>query len=127
MAELSSLYRGPVERDATLADKTNFRLGGRADWLETYKVEAVMADHALFIGWNRPIPGREGGAMEAFQSGLAYFAKKVEAGEIESFEPVVLAAHGGDMNGFILVRGDSDKLTKLRDSDEFLDMMGAVR
>ncbi len=35
MEGLAALYTGPVERDAPLADKTTFRLGGRADWLFT--------------------------------------------------------------------------------------------
>ena len=35
MQELAAVYDGPVERDASLADKSNFRLGGSADWLFT--------------------------------------------------------------------------------------------
>jgi UDP-N-acetylmuramate dehydrogenase len=35
MRELSAVYDGAVERDAPLADKSNFRLGGTADWLFT--------------------------------------------------------------------------------------------
>ncbi len=33
MDGLAAVYSGPVEKDAPLADKTSFRLGGRADWL----------------------------------------------------------------------------------------------
>ena len=35
MADPRAVYDGPAERDAPLADKSNFRLGGRADWLFT--------------------------------------------------------------------------------------------
>ena len=33
MVELSAVYAGPVERDAPLAELTNFRLGGPGEWL----------------------------------------------------------------------------------------------
>jgi hypothetical protein len=39
--------------------------------------------------------------------------------EIESFEVVLLEQHGGDLNGFILIRGDEDRLAKLRNDQEF--------
>ena len=35
MDGLAAIYAGPAERDAPLADKTSFRLGGPADWLFT--------------------------------------------------------------------------------------------
>ncbi len=37
----------------------------------------------------------------------------------ESLEPVFLESHGGDLNGFTLLRGDRDKLASIRTSDEF--------
>ena len=58
--------------------------------------------------------------MELFASTLAYWTKQKETGNIESFEPVILSRHGGDMNGFILVRGDRNKLDEIKNSDEFL-------
>ena len=42
-----------------------------------------------------------------------------EEGEIESFEPVFLEPHGGDLGGFILIRGEPEKLATLRVSEEF--------
>jgi len=35
-------------------------------------------------------------------------------GEIESFEMVLLEPHGGELGGFILLRGDQDKLARIR-------------
>ncbi len=35
MESLAGVYDGPAQRDAPLADKNNFRLGGPADWLFT--------------------------------------------------------------------------------------------
>ena len=79
-----------------------------------------MADAALFCGWKGTTYGREKQAMELFASTLAYWTKQKETGNIESFEPVILSRHGGDMNGFILVRGDRNKLDEIKNSDEFL-------
>jgi len=81
-----------------------------------------MASACLFIGWNRALQGREHQAMELFQTGMAYYGKLQAAGTIESFEPVLLSSHGGDMNGFILLRGDAQKLAAVRVSPEFVDI-----
>ncbi len=82
----------------------------------------MAATHGLFIGWNRPIPGRESQAIETFQSFLAYLGKQQNQGAIESFEPAFLGPHGGDLNGFVLVKGDRQKISTLRWSDEFLEL-----
>lgn len=81
-----------------------------------------MADSAFFIGWNEAKAGRETHVMELFQTTMTYFTRQMEAGTIESFEPVLLERHGGDMNGFILVRGDHNKLDEMRQTDEFMNM-----
>ena len=80
-----------------------------------------MANAVLFIGWKRPVPGREQQAMGLFQKGIEYYAKSQSEGKIESYEPVILAAHGGDLNGFILVKGDAVKLSELRREDAFIE------
>ena len=33
--------------------------------------------------------------------------------------PVLLEAHGGELDGFFLLRGDQDKLARIRSSEEF--------
>ena len=81
-----------------------------------------MANACLLIGWNRAIQGREQLAMELFQTSMAYYGKLQAAGTIEGIEPVLLSSHGGDMNGFILLRGDSHKLAALRVSADFVDL-----
>jgi hypothetical protein len=78
-----------------------------------------MANAALFIGWNRPVPGREAQALESFQAFMNYLGKCQTEKKIESFEPVIIEAHGGDLNGFCLVRGDRNQLHTLRGSDEW--------
>ena len=78
-----------------------------------------MADAGIFIGWGQPVRGREGAAVDDFNDVLGYFARLQEEGEIESFEPVFLEPHGGDLGGFVLLRGDAERLAAIRVSEEF--------
>jgi hypothetical protein len=82
-----------------------------------------MANHALFVGWHRPFVGRENEGMEAFNASIAFYSKQVAAGNLESFEPVLIGPHGGDLNGFVLLRGEAQKLHTLRHSEEFLELL----
>ena len=79
-----------------------------------------MANAALFIGWGKVVQGREAKSLEVFGEGLEYWTRLQQLGEIESFEPVALEPHGGDLAGFVLIRGDRDKLSRLRYSDEWV-------
>jgi hypothetical protein len=78
-----------------------------------------MAGDALFLGWGPIVRGRELKALEVFQETLTYYAKLQEDGLIDSFEPVLLAPHGGDLAGFILLRGARASLDRVRWSEEF--------
>ena len=78
-----------------------------------------MSKHVLFYGWNRPIPGREKEAAALFQEFLQYLGRLQQEGALDSFEPVILAAHGGDLNGFILMRGEQEKLQGIQRSEEY--------
>jgi hypothetical protein len=71
-----------------------------------------MANAAIFIGWGNVVRGRERKALQVFNEALHYWSGLQQQGEIESFEPVLLELHGGDLNGFILIRGDRDKLNR---------------
>jgi len=77
--------------------------------------------NALFVGWNRGIPGREQQAMQLFQKVMEYYGQLLADGRIESFEPVILANHGGDLNGFVLLKGDPAKLDEIRREETFMD------
>ena len=74
-----------------------------------------MADRVIFTGWTRPVVGREKQAMQLFQKATAYYSKLKTEGKIESFESVMLMPHGGDLNGFTLIRGDAKKLAEFHD------------
>jgi hypothetical protein len=78
-----------------------------------------MAGDALFLGWGPVVRGRELKALEVFQETLTYYGSLREKGLIDNFEPVLVAPHGGDLAGFILLRGTRSSLDEVRSSDEF--------
>jgi hypothetical protein len=78
-----------------------------------------MADAAILVGWNEPKAGREAMAAQLYADAMKYYTTLVEQRAIESFEPVLLTRHGGDFNGFILLRGEAAKLDALQRSEEF--------
>jgi len=82
-----------------------------------------MATSGLFFGWDRPITGREHEAQEIFTQSMNYFNRLRQEGKIESVEPVLLHRHGGDLNGFILVRGDMMKLAQIQDTPDFKELI----
>ena len=49
--------------------------------------------------------------------------KQQSSGAIDSFEPCFLSPHGGDLGGFILVRGERARLAGLRSSEEFEELV----
>src|SRR5205823_10174144 len=60
---------------------------------------------------------------ELFGSFVGFLTKQETAGTIDSFEPCLLSPHGGDLDGFILVRGERSKLSALRHSEEFEELV----
>jgi hypothetical protein len=78
-----------------------------------------MAGDGLFIGWGPVVRGRELKSLEIFQEALGYYGKLQQEGQIDSFEPTLIAPHGGDLAGFILIRGERGKLDQVRTSEEF--------
>jgi hypothetical protein len=81
-----------------------------------------MATGALVIGWGPAVRGREQKALQVFNEAIQFYTRLQQQGTIESFEPVALEPHGGDLVGFLLVRGDREKLNALRTSEEFLHL-----
>jgi hypothetical protein len=78
-----------------------------------------MTNFGLFVGFGAAIDGRETQAARVFGEAMEYYARLQQQGDIESFEGVLLEAHGGDLNGFILLRGDPVKLGMVRASEEW--------
>jgi len=75
--------------------------------------------NALFIGWGQTVHGRERQAQQVFDEAVQYFGGLQQQGEIEAFEPVALEPHGGDLAGFFLIRGDPERLSRMRIRDDF--------
>lgn len=78
-----------------------------------------MAQAALFLGWGENIPGREAKGLEVFNETLQYYGKLQQDGKIDSFEPVLLNPHGGDLDGFVLLKGDEAALNEIEAGEEF--------
>jgi hypothetical protein len=81
--------------------------------------DSKMAGDALFIGWGQVVRGRELRALEVFQESLAYYGRLQQDGRIDSFEPILIAPHGGELAGFVLLRGTRTSLDEARSSEEF--------
>jgi hypothetical protein len=78
-----------------------------------------VAEYALFIGFGPPRAGKEAAAIKNFEESVVYADGLKASGEIESVEYVLLNSHGGDLNGFFLLRGDPEKLGRLSMAPEF--------
>jgi hypothetical protein len=78
-----------------------------------------MADDALFFGWGEVVRGREQQAVEVFQESIEYYSRLQQEGRIESFEPWFLDPHGGDLTGFVVLRGERAQLDEIRRSPEY--------
>ena len=79
-----------------------------------------MTKAALFIGYGPTISGREQKALQVFGEAIEHYTGLQQQGEIDSFEAFILEPHGGELNGFLLVRGDLAKLNTIRYSEEFV-------
>jgi hypothetical protein len=83
----------------------------------------MIQSNVILFGWNRPIVGREGMAAELFAHTVNFYEKLKSSNNIENYQPVFLASHGGDLNGFFLVTGTHAQLDTLQSSDEFVDIV----
>jgi len=80
-----------------------------------------MSKNVVLFGWKRSVPGRESLSAVHFPEILEYLGGLQAQGTIDSFEPVFLASHGGDLNGFILVRGTREKLDNMVGSEQWIE------
>lgn len=85
-----------------------------------------MSDDALFLGWGEVVRGREEKAVEVFNESIEYYSRLQQDGKLESFEPWFLAPHGGDLTGFILLRGEPSQLDEILRSPEFETLQARV-
>ncbi len=78
-----------------------------------------MAGEALFLGWGPVVRGREQNGFQGLPGDHRILRRLQQEGKIDSFEPVLIAPHGGDLGGFVLLRGERGKLDEVRTSEEF--------
>jgi hypothetical protein len=82
-----------------------------------------MNSNVIFFAWDHSIPGREQTSAEHFQEFLQYLGGLQQAGTIQSWDTVFLNSHGGDLNGFFLIRGEPDNLAHLMMTEEWMTHM----
>ncbi len=82
-----------------------------------------MSSNAIFFGWNRSVPGRERLSAEHFREFVQYLDGLQQAGAIHSWDVVFVDIHGGDLNGFFLIRGANAQLNDLIDSEAWVTHM----
>jgi hypothetical protein len=87
-----------------------------------------MSTHGIVVGWNGARSGKEKGMPEKFGEFVGYLLNLQMSKMIDSFEPVILSPHGGDLNGFFLIRADRGRIGTLRGTDAWKDweMWGLV-
>lgn len=79
-----------------------------------------MANACLFIGFSRPVSGKESEAWQLFSGeGLPTFDRFSKEGWCESYDVIGLTPHCGTLGGFVLLRGERAKLDELRRMDAF--------
>ena len=79
-----------------------------------------MSSNVMLFGWNRPIPGREKISAQHFAEFVQYLGGLQQTGAIQSFEIVFLDTHGGDLNGFFLIKGEPAELDTLVATTEWI-------
>jgi hypothetical protein len=86
-----------------------------------------MPKGALFVGWGAIIPGREKSASMVLAEAMSYLQRLAAEGLIESIEVVLLEPHGGDLEGFVLIKGERGKLADLRVDESFIEVIVGVQ
>jgi hypothetical protein len=76
-----------------------------------------MNSNVVFLGWNRAIAGKDQSSVQLFGEFTQYLGGLQKAGTIRSFEAVLLDPHGGDLNGFFRIQGESSQLDALTASE----------
>ena len=82
-----------------------------------------MTSNVILFGWNRPMAGRENLSAAHFGDFVSYLEGLKGSGAIESYDVVFLDSHGGDLNGFFLIKGAAAKLDALMSTTDWLTHM----
>jgi hypothetical protein len=82
-----------------------------------------MADAGLFIGWGEVVRGREDRALDVFNETLELYGQLESDGRIESSEVALLNPHGGELQGFVMLRGSEDQIDAVVRAEDFQHLM----
>jgi hypothetical protein len=82
-----------------------------------------MADAGLFIGWGEVVRGREDRALDVFNETLELYGQMESDGRIESSEVVLLTPHGGELQGYALLRGSEAQMDAVARDEDFQRLM----
>ena len=82
-----------------------------------------MADAGLFIGWGEVVRGREDRALDVFNETLELYGQMQADGRIEDFEVALLGPHGGELQGFVMLRGSEAQIDAAGRDEDFLRVM----
>ena len=72
-----------------------------------------MQETATFVGWGARLPGRELSAIQTFKEFTELLEDLKQTREIEDYLPVVLGPHGGELEGFVLIFAEPEKIAKI--------------
>lgn len=86
-----------------------------------------MAEAALCTMFGEPVPGREKKALEVYGETVQYYTRLQQEGAIERFDVTIVGPTGGQVNGFIVVRGTANQIDTLRRAKEFQQMINRVQ
>jgi hypothetical protein len=82
-----------------------------------------MADAGLFVGWGEVVRGREDRALNVFNETLELYGQMESDGRIESSEVVLLNPHGGELQGYALLRGSEAQMDAVARDEDFQRVM----
>jgi hypothetical protein len=82
-----------------------------------------MADAGLFIGWGEVVRGKEDRALEVFNETIEFYGQLQSDGRVEDFEVALLDPHGGELLGFVMLRGSEDQIDAVRRDQDFQRLM----
>jgi hypothetical protein len=77
---------------------------------------------ALISTWQRPARGREHEALQVFMDAMSYWDRQAQAGRCEPRQVFI----GLDGRGITIVRGESETLNELTESDEFRELNNRI-
>jgi hypothetical protein len=80
------------------------------------KGEAMARDAALVTTFGSPVRGREAKSLEVFTEFLTFLGKQAAEGKCSQPEPFFAT---DSSNGMVIVRGKTDALAEITDSDEY--------